>query len=424
MKVSTPTKVYNNGDKLTPPLPLKAELPSEEDETRLAKFKLRVTPANADSATYSFATRKLDGTEHLRYALNFYRDCKKILVGLHITDAAASIRVIRELLTGIGLSQFNTGIDDHVNEMFATNKQDAYDTSIANGDDEATAQAAKAAVRCPTPDLNSVKFGFECVIQYMSPHKVLAKQKRWMRRNMRKPADMSVREYANRLITINNDELTELPPFDGANQRLSDDEIIDILTSGIPKSWIREMDKQNFDPTEGTITEVLNFCERMESSEEGFEKVRNDQKTNGKGGKPKANGKPKSSSAGSKFCMLHGSNNTHDTEDCHIMKKTAESLKTGYKNKNDGQSKSGSKNQSWKRKADDGKKNTKNDLAAFVSKTIRKELHAFNKKRKVDTNDDKPTDDDQSVNNFELTDVDLSKMDFSKDSDIDDEFSV
>jgi hypothetical protein len=189
MKVSTPTKVYNNGDKMTPPLPLKAELPSEEDETRLAKFKLRVTPSNADSATYSFATRKLDGTEHLRYALNFHRDCKKILVGLHITDAAASIRVIRELLTGIGLSQFNTGIDDHVNEMFATNKQDAYDTS-------------------------------------------------------------------------------------------------------------------------------------------------------------------------------------------------------------------------------------------FVSKTIRKELHAFNKKRKVDTNDDKPTDDDQSVNNFELTDVDLSKMDFSKDSDIDDEFSV
>ena len=308
--------------------------------------------------------------------------------------------------------------------MFANAKQAAYDAAIANGDDERTALAAKARVACPAPDLASLKFGFEAVIEYMSPHKVLAKQKRWMRRSMRKTQDMSVREYANRLITINNDELTELPPFDGNAQRLSDDEIIDILTSGIPKSWIREMDKQNFDPTEGTITEVLNFCERMESSEEGFEKVRNDQKTNGKGGNPKANGKPKLHNAGSKFCMLHGSNNTHDTEDCHIMKKTAESLKTGYKNKNDGQLKSGSKNQSWKRKADDGKKNTKNDLAAFVSKTIRKELHAFNKKRKVDTNNDKPTDDDQSVNNFELTDVDLSKMDFSKDSDIDDEFSV
>ena len=426
MKVSTPTKVNNGGgSNAPPPLPLKAELPTEEDETRLAKFKLRVTPSDANSATYSFATRKLEGTEHLRYALNFQRDCRKILHGLDITTAEPSIRVVRELLTGIGLAQFNTGIDDHVNEMFANAKQAAYDAAIANGDDEAVAQRAKARVVCPDPDLTTLKFGFEAVIEYMSPHKVLAKQKRWMRRSMRKTQDMSVREYANRLMTINNEELPELPPFDGNNQRLSDDEIIDILTSGIPKSWIREMDKQNFDPTEGTITEVLNFCERMESSEEGFEKVRNDQKTNGKGGKPKANGKPKLHNAGSKFCMLHGSNNTHDTEDCHVMKKTAESLKTGYKNKNDGQSKGGSKNQSWKRKADDGKKNTKNDLAAFVSKTIRKELHAFNKKRKVDTDNDNKTtdDDDQSVNNFELTDVDLSKMDFSKDSD-DDEFSV
>ena len=121
MKVSTPTKVTHGGHANgPPPLPLKAELPSEDDETRLAKFKLRVTPADADSATYSFATRKLEGTEHLRYALNFYKDCKKILHGLNITTAEPSIRVVRELLTGIGLNQFNTGIDDHVNEMFAT----------------------------------------------------------------------------------------------------------------------------------------------------------------------------------------------------------------------------------------------------------------------------------------------------------------
>jgi hypothetical protein len=260
----------------------------------------------------------------------------------------------------------------------------------------------------------------------MAPHKVLAKQKRWMRRNMRKPLDMSVREYANRLMTINNDEITKLPPAFDDTQKLSDDEIIDILTSGIPKSWIREMDKQNFDPTEGTITEVLNFCERMESAEEGsFEKVRNDQKTNGKNGKSKPKGKPKNGDGSKHYCMLHGPNDTHDTENCLVMKKTADSLKSGYKNKSDGQPQS--KNKTWKRKADDNKKHTKQDLAAFVRKQARKELHAFAKKRKVDTDDDDKDDDktvDGSVNNMDFDNVDFSKIDFSKEGDESDTFSV
>jgi hypothetical protein len=180
------------------------------------------------------------------------------------------------------------------------------------------------------------------------------------------------------------------------------------------------MDKQDFDPTEGTITEVLNFCERMESSEEGFEKVRNDHKTNGKS--KQKHGKPKSD-GNSKFnCLLHGPNNTHGTDDCHVMKKTASSLKTGYDKKNDGQP----KNKTWKCKADDNKKSTKNDLAAFVRKQTRKELHAFAKKRKVDDDkeegEQKDDESDASLNNFEIDNVDFSKMDFSKDSD--DEFSI
>ena len=51
----------------------------------------------------------------------------------NIIDAEPSIRVVRELLIGIGLSQFNTGIEDHVSEMFSTAKQAAYDTAIAAG---------------------------------------------------------------------------------------------------------------------------------------------------------------------------------------------------------------------------------------------------------------------------------------------------
>jgi hypothetical protein len=104
------------------------------------------------------------------------------------------------------------------------------------------------------------------------------------------------------------------------------------------------------------------------------------------------------------------------------MKKTASSLKTGYDKKNDGQI----KNKTWKCKANDNKKSTKNDLAAFVRKQTRKELHAFAKKRKVDDDkeegEQKDDESDASLNNFEIDNVDFSKMDFSKDSD--DEFSI
>lgn len=399
-----------------PPLSLKAELPTEEDSLRLAKFKLRVVPAVATSATYSFSTRKLEGTEHLRYALTFMRDCKKILAGLNVTTAAEALPMIRELLSGIALAQFNQGIDDHIYERYMALVQAVRDNGVAAGDDATTIATAVAGVVRPNPSMDSIECGYHSVIVYMAPHKVLAKQKRWMRRNMRKPLDMSVREYANRLMTINNDELNKLPPAFDNTQKLSDDEIIDILTSGIPKSWIREMDKQNFDPTEGTITEVLNFCERMEAAEEGgFEKVRNDQKTNGKNGKSTPKGKPKNNDGSKHHCLLHGPNNTHDTDDCLVMKKTADSLKSGYKNKNDGQS----KNKTWKRKADDNKKSTKQDLAAFVRKQARKELHAFAKKRKVDkdADDDKNDDDksdDGSVNHMEFDNVDFSKINFDK----------
>ena len=46
---------------------------------------------------------------------------------------------------------------------------------------------------------------------------------------------------------MNQEEFPRLPPFD-PNQYLHDDEILDIVLFGTPKSWEREMDKQGFDP--------------------------------------------------------------------------------------------------------------------------------------------------------------------------------
>jgi hypothetical protein len=110
----------------------------------------------------------------------FKHDCKKILHSLNVNTAADAIPMIQELLTGIALVQFGTGVEDHVHEMHLQLQTTTKATRLAAGDDDPTAQAAADAVPRPAPDMDSIKASYQGVILYMAPHKVLAKQKRWM----------------------------------------------------------------------------------------------------------------------------------------------------------------------------------------------------------------------------------------------------
>ena len=75
--------------------------------------------------------------------------------------------------------------------------------------------------------------------------------------------------YLEYVFYINLEELPNLPPFN-PNQSLSNDEIIEILLYGIPKSWQKEMSHQGFDPMSSTIQELVNFMERIKEAE-GFD---------------------------------------------------------------------------------------------------------------------------------------------------------
>ena len=108
------------------------------------------------------------------------------------------------------------------------------------------------------------------MIKNMLPAKALQKVKNYLRRHCRKPHDMKVRSYYQHLLRINREELKLLPPFKSEN-RLSPEELTDIVLFGTPKSWQREMDRQGFDPMEKEITAVIDFLEQIETSEEGDE---------------------------------------------------------------------------------------------------------------------------------------------------------
>ena len=55
-----------------------------------------------------------------------------------------------------------------------------------------------------------------------------------------------------------------MPPFT-ANQQLSEDKLMDIIMFGIPQSWERKMNWQDFDPFQGRIVlrQLVEFCKRI-----------------------------------------------------------------------------------------------------------------------------------------------------------------
>jgi len=79
---------------------------------------------------------------------------------------------------------------------------------------------------------------------------------------------MSAKQHIMHIYRITTEEIARCPTAFDRDQCLSDDEIIDILLWGRPKSWQRNMDPQGFDPLAKTLTEVVEFMEHIEMSED------------------------------------------------------------------------------------------------------------------------------------------------------------
>jgi hypothetical protein len=175
------------------------------------------------------------------------------------------------------------------------------------------------------------------------------------------------------------------------------------------------MDKQDFDPIVKTLAEVVDFCKRMEAAED-FEPACDGQKTShkSKSDKKKDYSKQgKSDSKGSyKYCLLHGNNTSHTTDECHVLMKQAQSLRKTAER--DGNQKPAFNNKTWKRDASKSATASKKELATFVRKQARKELYTFTKKRKMtdDDDDEKSTASLNNIKSKEDGEIDLSAFNF------------
>lgn len=335
------------------------------DKSNSASWELRSNPADANSPKYKYLTRILQGNESPRQILRWKSDVAKVLLGLAANNLASAKPIIEAMMRPQILAQFQAML-----QVQAQNRYDAALVTAQQADQAAGNTVASDAVRHNGVDhyriVDHLTDGINHVITNLLPRKCLAKVKRSLRRDMRKPADMRVRPYWLALQRINDEDLPALPPFGGNTQRLSDDEILDILLYGTPKSWQKEMDRQGFDPMEKQLFEVVDFMENIEVSEDKpMIKVENKKVSSSK---KKASSSPKKKAPF--FCREHGPNYTHDTKDCRTLANKPAEKTSSYKNK------------TWNRKAAESSDAAKKELAALVTKTVKKQLASTDKKRK------------------------------------------
>ncbi len=429
MKIHLP-KDYDSG-KPKPVLPLiddEGDVPTSKENIRT--FDLYSNPADNTSAKYKSAIRVLQGTESLRTTIKWRKDAERILTGLALANAVNKVQILKELLRGTSLTQFETAIDSHARMNREATAIVAEETSAANGDDDAAQAAAGLAVRQSALsthyDNNSILAGYDAVVHHVAPSKVLTKIKRDLRRHTRKPRDMKVREFLIRLLHINREEIPYLPTYDGrAPTPLQDDEVIDIIINAVPKSWMREMDRQGNDPDVMSPGAFVKALENIETAEENLPDD-NAAKGNGKSKKLAKTG----NGGGQKYCALHGKG-SHTTDECKSMQAQVKKMKSSNY-KSDGNKKPYG-NKTWTKKAEDSKYKSKKELNAMTKKLkkLTKEVNSLtaDKKRKAD---DSSSDEaelhaiEQELNALDMNgfDIDDLKQSLKASGEIDDEMSV
>ena len=75
----------------------------------------------------------------------------------------------------------------------------------------------------------------DAVTKHVFPRNALAIQKRWMRRWMRKPRELNVRQYVARITEIVSKFC--LYPGYKTEMAMTDDEVADIVANSVPNLW-------------------------------------------------------------------------------------------------------------------------------------------------------------------------------------------
>jgi hypothetical protein len=292
---------------------------SKHDLT-IREMIMRTDPTNESSPVIKRKFKPLDNPSNVLDVLQGVLLIKEGVIGNNVTTGPLQYRYWRGCLTGTALDKFN-------------------EYTLAVGNETAA-------------NLHTVE---QRLITFFAPREVLRQQTRYIRFHMRKPKEVSTRQYVGAVATLNN-TLSKLPPAFDDLQKVSETDMMDILASKAPKGHKELMTDHGFDPQTATTAEFVEICERAETKEalqtrkqshdSDDDSSDDDEVQHPK--KPKKKAKTSSyrnSRERSEFyCKEHGPNPTHNTSTCKVLlnrggkdnwkkKNTSESKYSDYKSK-------------------------------------------------------------------------------------------
>ena len=358
---------------------------NEKESNKLSKdnsitWELYTIPTDNTSPKYKHFVRILEGDETVRQQISWRTDVIKACVGLNATTLESRRPIMEACMRTRPLTLFLESLQFQAQAGYNEALKTALEADDAAGNNNASTVIRNNGVDHYRANAHLDR-ALQVVLLNLMPSKVLPKVKRQMRREMRKPLDMKVRAYAQHLVRLNQSDLPNLPPFH-QNQALTQDELLDILLFGTPRSWQNEMDRQGFDPIEKGFYPTVDFMENMEGLEDKPAASTMTKPTPKDKSKSKNQDNESAKKKATHYCQRHGPNYTHDTADCRALK---------------GKDKDGKfSNKTWTRKADESNSKSKKELAVLLAKSVekqvkagvKKQLAALQKKRKADDSDE------------------------------------
>jgi hypothetical protein len=296
-----------------PPIPLipVEELTSKTDEAM--KFKLLSVPGKKGSPTFEMVMNPFrSGTpeEYIKTLISLDQVCK----GQDLKEAKEKYVMARRVFLGETLTAFNNAA-----------------AKVSSLDDQSDLGAESE---------ENYKKVLSEVGRAVFPINAYALQKQAMRRFMRKPKDMNIRSYVERMLELNK-YLVYFPVKAGepAATPMPADDVMDILKFGIPNTWQNRMIELGFDAQASTTGEFIELCMRISYGEStkddgsmtktkpsaGKEGAKSQPQSSGKTAKPSKEANPNAS----KYCPLHRTNG-HDAKECKVILGQVKRMQSAY----------------------------------------------------------------------------------------------
>jgi hypothetical protein len=104
------------------------------------------------------------------------------------------------------------------------------------------------------------------LIKFNCPREVLSKQTDYLKNHLYKPMNLTTRQYVGQYNNLNS-ICEQLQPNFSASQKVSKCECIIIIAGKAPKLHQNILIQQGFNPENGSMADLIDYCEHAEINE-------------------------------------------------------------------------------------------------------------------------------------------------------------